>query len=149
MLSWWFAPIYGVVGYLVLVARRRYPGRVFVFVLVHSLIGQGRHVVMNRHTLGDLYADIGDTSAALRFYLDARLESEETGDFEATLSWAVGLDRQAPFTATELSAPTRVVVDIASGMGIRANRDYSVYSAAKTGLMRLTEAVGRVLATKA
>ena len=35
------------------------------------------------HTLGDLYADIGDTSAALRFYLDARLESEETGDFEA------------------------------------------------------------------
>lgn len=33
------------------------------------------------------------------------------------------------------------VVDVASGMGIRANRDYSAYSTAKTGLMRLTEAL--------
>ena len=38
-----------------------------------------------------------------------------TGDFEATLSWVIGLDRQAPFAVTELSDPTRVVVDIASG----------------------------------
>jgi NAD(P)-dependent dehydrogenase (short-subunit alcohol dehydrogenase family) len=33
------------------------------------------------------------------------------------------------------------VVDLASGMGARANRDYSAYSVAKTGLMRLTEAL--------
>lgn len=38
-----------------------------------------------------------------------------TGDFEATLSWVIGLDRQAPFAVTELSDPTRVVIDIASG----------------------------------
>ena len=33
------------------------------------------------------------------------------------------------------------IVNLASGMGIRANRDYSAYSVAKTGLMRLTEAL--------
>jgi NAD(P)-dependent dehydrogenase (short-subunit alcohol dehydrogenase family) len=33
------------------------------------------------------------------------------------------------------------VVNLASGMGTRANRDYSAYSVAKTGLMRLTEAL--------
>jgi hypothetical protein len=38
----------------------------------------------------------------------------ETGDFEATLSWAVGLDAQVPFTVSELSDPTRVVVDVAT-----------------------------------
>jgi NAD(P)-dependent dehydrogenase (short-subunit alcohol dehydrogenase family) len=37
------------------------------------------------------------------------------------------------------------VVNIASGMGIRANRDYSAYSVAKTGLMRLTEALDLAL----
>ena len=38
-----------------------------------------------------------------------------TGDFEATLSWVIGVDRHAAFSVTELSDPTRVVVDIASG----------------------------------
>jgi NAD(P)-dependent dehydrogenase (short-subunit alcohol dehydrogenase family) len=33
------------------------------------------------------------------------------------------------------------VVNLASGMGTRAHRDYSAYSVAKTGLMRLTEAL--------
>jgi NAD(P)-dependent dehydrogenase (short-subunit alcohol dehydrogenase family) len=33
------------------------------------------------------------------------------------------------------------VVNLASGMSTRADRDYSAYSAAKTGLMRLTEAL--------
>jgi NAD(P)-dependent dehydrogenase (short-subunit alcohol dehydrogenase family) len=33
------------------------------------------------------------------------------------------------------------VINLASGMSIRANRDYSAYSVAKTGLMRLTEAL--------
>jgi NAD(P)-dependent dehydrogenase (short-subunit alcohol dehydrogenase family) len=33
------------------------------------------------------------------------------------------------------------IVNLASGMSVRANRDYSAYSVAKTGLMRLTEAL--------
>jgi len=33
------------------------------------------------------------------------------------------------------------VVNIGSGMGVRAHRDYSAYCAAKSGLMRLTEAL--------
>jgi NAD(P)-dependent dehydrogenase (short-subunit alcohol dehydrogenase family) len=37
------------------------------------------------------------------------------------------------------------VVNLASGMGTRANRDYSAYSVAKTGLMRLTEALDLAL----
>ena len=35
-----------------------------------------------------------------------------TGDFEALLTWVVGLDEQRPFTVTALQDPTRVVVDI-------------------------------------
>jgi NAD(P)-dependent dehydrogenase (short-subunit alcohol dehydrogenase family) len=37
------------------------------------------------------------------------------------------------------------VVNLASGMGTEANRDYSAYSVAKTGLMRLTEALDLAL----
>ena len=37
------------------------------------------------------------------------------------------------------------VVNVASGMSTRANRDYSAYSVAKTGLMRLTEALDLAL----
>jgi NAD(P)-dependent dehydrogenase (short-subunit alcohol dehydrogenase family) len=37
------------------------------------------------------------------------------------------------------------IVNLASGMGTKANRDYSAYSVAKTGLMRLTEALDLAL----
>ena len=37
------------------------------------------------------------------------------------------------------------VVNIASGMGVRGNADYSAYSVAKTGLMRLTESLSLAL----
>ena len=37
------------------------------------------------------------------------------------------------------------VVNLASGMSTKANRDYSAYSVAKTGLMRLTEALAGAL----
>jgi len=37
------------------------------------------------------------------------------------------------------------IVNLASGMSTRANRDYSAYSVAKTGLMRLTEALDLAL----
>jgi len=39
-------------------------------------------------------------------------EAARTGDFEAILIWAVGLDEQRPFTASTLADPARVVVDI-------------------------------------
>ena len=37
------------------------------------------------------------------------------------------------------------IVNLASGMGTRANRDYSAYGVAKTGLMRLTEGLDLAL----
>jgi hypothetical protein len=35
-----------------------------------------------------------------------------SGDFEAVLTWAVGIDEQRPFAVSTLSGPTRLVVDI-------------------------------------
>lgn len=49
-------------------------------------------------------ADAGTTSVQ---------ELVQTGDFEATLGWVVGVARQAPFVVRELSDPSRIVVDIA------------------------------------
>lgn len=48
----------------------------------------------------------GDTSVVT--------EAVRTGDFEATLSWAVGLDRRVPFSVTVLTDPLRLVVDLRS-----------------------------------
>jgi hypothetical protein len=39
-------------------------------------------------------------------------EVVRTGDFEALLTWVVGLDEERPFTVTTLQDPTRVVVDV-------------------------------------
>lgn len=41
-------------------------------------------------------------------------EVVETGDFEAVMSWAIGVDEQRPFRAFSLQDPARVVVDIAT-----------------------------------
>lgn len=38
-------------------------------------------------------------------------EAQETGDFEATLSWAFGLNRASCWRVSELQDPVRVVVD--------------------------------------
>ena len=46
----------------------------------------------------------GDTTVAT--------EVVQTGDFEATLSWVVGLDAEAPFAVQVLEGPLRLVVDI-------------------------------------
>jgi hypothetical protein len=35
-----------------------------------------------------------------------------TGDFEAVLTWVIGLDKQRPFRVTAEGAPTRLLVDI-------------------------------------
>ena len=53
--------------------------------------------------------------AGARFGTTVVREIVETGDFEATMSWVVGLERAAPFAVMELSDPTRLVIDIASG----------------------------------
>lgn len=42
-------------------------------------------------------------------------EVVETGDFEAVMSWAIGVDEQRPFRAFSLTDPARVVVDVATG----------------------------------
>lgn len=38
-------------------------------------------------------------------------EVVRTGDFEAVLTWTVGLDRLVPYRVTTLRSPTRVVID--------------------------------------
>jgi hypothetical protein len=37
-----------------------------------------------------------------------------TGDFEGVLSWAIGLRKATVFRVSELTAPPRLVIDIAS-----------------------------------
>lgn len=39
-------------------------------------------------------------------------EAVRTGDFEATLTWTVGLEERAPFSVTVLESPLRLVVDV-------------------------------------
>ena len=41
------------------------------------------------------------------------VELEQTGDFEAVVTWVIGLRGEADFTVTELEGPSRVVVEIA------------------------------------
>ncbi len=41
-------------------------------------------------------------------------EAVLTGDFEAVMSWALGIDGQRPFTVTTLSSPPRLVIDVAT-----------------------------------
>jgi hypothetical protein len=40
------------------------------------------------------------------------LQVRRTGDFEAVLTWVIGLDRQRPFHVTTEGGPARVIVDI-------------------------------------
>lgn len=45
--------------------------------------------------------------------LPSLLEAERIGDFEAVLSWALGLSAEADFRVTTLEDPPRLVVDVA------------------------------------
>jgi hypothetical protein len=47
--------------------------------------------------------------------LPTAVEVVKTGDFEAVLSWAIGVRGEQPFKVSTLSAPPRLVVDIATG----------------------------------
>jgi hypothetical protein len=44
--------------------------------------------------------------------LPSLLEAERTGDFEAVLTWVLGLSEEADFRVTTLNGPPRLVVDI-------------------------------------
>ena len=44
--------------------------------------------------------------------LTALVDLRKTGDFEATLSWVLGLDAEVDFQVTELSDPYRIVIDV-------------------------------------
>jgi hypothetical protein len=48
---------------------------------------------------------------------DTRVITEvvRTSDFEANLSWVVGLDQKVPYRVEVLSKPARVVIDVATG----------------------------------
>ena len=41
-------------------------------------------------------------------------ELVQTGDFEAVLTWAIGVDGKPEFRVSTLTAPPRLVIDIAS-----------------------------------
>jgi hypothetical protein len=47
-----------------------------------------------------------------RFGANVITELARTGDFEAVLSWAIGLERAADFRVSRLEAPSRLVVDV-------------------------------------
>ena len=42
-------------------------------------------------------------------------EVAQTGDFEAVVSYGLGVDRQRPFKVSTLSGPSRLVIDVQSG----------------------------------
>jgi hypothetical protein len=42
-------------------------------------------------------------------------EVAQNGDFEAVVSYGLGVDRQRPFTVSTLSGPSRLVIDIRTG----------------------------------
>jgi hypothetical protein len=46
--------------------------------------------------------------------LPAVVQLTQTGDFEGYLTWAIGLQAQAPFTVSTLRGPDRLVIDIAT-----------------------------------
>lgn len=42
-------------------------------------------------------------------------EVHRLGDFEAVLTWAAGLNRNAPFRVTTTASPARIILDVANG----------------------------------
>lgn len=43
------------------------------------------------------------------------VELVRTGGFEAVLTWAIGANAEAPFVATKLAGPPRLVIDLVAG----------------------------------
>ena len=68
-------------------------------------------VDLRRGTFEETYAGparvAGDTGVVT--------EVVRTGDFEANLTWVIGLDREVPYRVEVLDGPARVVIDLATG----------------------------------
>lgn len=45
--------------------------------------------------------------------LPSIVEVEKTGDFEAVLTWVIGLRQATDFRIVELGGPVRLVIDVA------------------------------------
>jgi hypothetical protein len=58
------------------------------------------------------YEPTYDGPAVLRPGFDVLREAVRSGDFEATLGWVLGLERQTCWNAFELRNPDRVVIDL-------------------------------------
>lgn len=61
------------------------------------------------------YEPTYDGPAVLRAGFDVLREAVRSGDFEATLGWVLGLERQTCWDAFELRNPDRVVIDLPKG----------------------------------
>lgn len=82
----------------------RVAGRVFVQVIFHGASG----VDLSAATVRETYTGRKEFSPNF----GVLVEAERQGDFEATLSWVLGLSRRSCWTASELSGPTRVAIDL-------------------------------------
>jgi hypothetical protein len=56
-------------------------------------------------------------SKRLRADTEAVTEAALIGDFEAVMTWVLGVDGRQPFRVTELSGPSRLVIDISTAAG--------------------------------
>jgi hypothetical protein len=56
-------------------------------------------------------------SKRLRADTEAVNEAVLIGDFEAVMTWVLGVDGRQPFRVTELSGPNRLVIDVSAGTG--------------------------------
>jgi hypothetical protein len=61
------------------------------------------------------YEPTYDGPAVLRAGFDVLREAVRSGDFEATLGWVLGLERQTCWDVLELRNPDRVVIDLPKG----------------------------------
>lgn len=82
----------------------RVAGRVFVQVIFHGASG----VDLSAATVRETYTGRKEFSPNF----GVLVEAERQGDFEATLSWVLGLSRRSCWTASELSGPARVAIDL-------------------------------------
>jgi hypothetical protein len=66
-------------------------------------------------------ADLSQESAPATYTGPASIEAADTtriqqvrrtGDFEAVLTWVIGLDKQRPFHVSTQDGPSRVIVDV-------------------------------------
>jgi hypothetical protein len=66
-------------------------------------------------------ADLSEESAPATYTGPASIEAADTtriqqvrrtGDFEAVLTWVIGLDKQRPFRVSTQDGPARVIVDV-------------------------------------